>query len=331
MRIGIVTTIKPFGQGLHRVLAHGLETALSQLGHSVECIKLPFIGNRDLLEEIWAIRSLHISESFDRVVTLRPPAHLIVHPHKVAWLSTHPDYGFRDDYEGQRLAAADRTALLASDRVFTTSSTAAARWEQRTGVKSSVLRAPAVAVQKATEPSRQSVLTAVHLGPDAGDARLPELVAALRQTRTGVRVHLCSGIDDPILAEALALSTARLPPGRLTLDDHRLNEREVTEMISSARAVLCLSSSDDVALAAIDRAAAEHRLAIISRTCLAAVELILDGRAGMAVSSDDGSLAAALDVIAADPASATLMGHIAGDELSTRPTWDMVTQAVLNK
>jgi glycosyltransferase involved in cell wall biosynthesis len=331
LRIGIVTTVQPLGQGLHRVLACGLESALRMMGHDVECVKLPFIGGRDLLAQAWAIRTLHISESFDRVVTLRPPAHLIIHPHKVAWLSTHPDYGAPDNFEGQMLAAADRLALLAADRVFTTSATAAVRWEQRAGIKSSVLHAPALTLQTGTEPSGQGLLTAVHLGPDARGGRLPELAAALRRTQPGVRVHLCSGITDPILAEELALLAARLQPGRLTLDDRRLDAIEVAEMISKARAVLCLSSNDDIALAAIDRAAAGHRAAIVSRTCAAAVERILDGRAGIAVSPDDHSLAAALDLIATDPTRAAAMGYVASSELSTRPTWDTVTRSVLNE
>jgi glycosyltransferase involved in cell wall biosynthesis len=159
-----------------------------------------------------------------------------------------------------------------------------------------------------------------------------ELAPALHLTQPGVQVHLCGGIADPLLAEELALLAARLQPGCLTLDGRRLDAVAVANKISRARSVLCLSSDDDIALAAIDRAAAAHRPAIVNRACAAAVESILHGQAGIAVTPDDPhSLAAALDVIAADPARVESMGHAAAGKLTTRPTWETVTRSMLNE
>ena len=333
MRIGVITSIEPLGQGLHRVLARGLTTALISMGHSVERVLLPFTGRRDVLEQIWAFRAMHVGETFDRIVTLRPPAHLIVHPHKVVWLSEHPGYGDGPGFAAieRRVAAADRTALLDAERVFTTSAAARTHWHERTGVQGALLHPPCPEALGTGPLGDLDMITAVHLGPDARGACLPQLADALRLTSPAVRVRLCGGLSDPVLREDLALRRARLQPGRLLIDNGRPDADTFKRMLAQAQALICLSADDDLAMAVMDRAAAEARPTIVSCACGAALQRVSDTQTGIAVDVDDAkAVAGALDAFAASPAWAASLGHAARNAMSTRPSWDVVAQAVLD-
>ncbi|PZW45971.1 glycosyltransferase involved in cell wall biosynthesis [Humitalea rosea] len=333
MRIGVVTSTAPLSQGLHRDLARGLEAALRAHGHRVERILLPVAFGRDLLEQAWAFRAIALTDNFDRIIALRPPAHLVVHPHKVLWLSAHDGYGGvpAEDGAALRLAVADRTALLAADRVFATSEAAAERWRQRAGLRPGVLPppAPAPCLAPAPAPGGRSI-TALHPGPSTADAGLAEVTAALRLTRPEVRVHFCGGANDPLVLEEIALRAAVLPPGRLLFDRDRPSPPWLAALMAEARAVLCLAADDDVALACIDRAAAAGLPAIVNRDCPAAMERIVDGETGIGIPlTDTRAIAAALDRLAAEPAWAAAMGEAAAQALAARPGWDAVLDAML--
>ena len=126
---------------------------------------------------------------------------------------------------------------LAAERVFVTSAAAGARWAQRTGVSTSVLHAPSPPIVPDGAPVRSDAITAVHLGPDTSGARLLELAAALRLAGPAVSVHLCGGIADPLARDELCLLAARLRPGCLTMDAHRLDAAALADEIARARAI----------------------------------------------------------------------------------------------
>lgn len=324
-----MTSTAPLGQGLHRDLARGLETALRLRGHEVERILLPVAFGQDLLEQAWAFRTIAFTDTFDRIIALRPPAHLVVHPHKVLWLSAHDGYGGDPALDGaaRRLAVADRTALMAANRVFATSEAAALRWRQRAGLRPEVLLPPSPSL---APTAGEASITALHPGPSTADAGLAEVTAALRLTRPEVRVQFCGGANDPLVLEEIALRAAVLPAGRLTFERDRPAPPRRAALMAEARAVLCLAADDDRALAAIDRAAAAGRPAIVNRDCPAAMERIVEGETGLAVSlADPRSIAAALDRLAAEPGLAAAMGQAAARALAARPGWDTVLDAML--
>ena len=89
MRVALVSSYVPFVNGGARFIVEWLEQKLSERGHQVERIYLPFSDYpRDLLTQMAAYRSLKI-DGADRVICFRPPAHLVRHPNKVLWFIHH--------------------------------------------------------------------------------------------------------------------------------------------------------------------------------------------------------------------------------------------------
>jgi hypothetical protein len=90
MKIVIVSSFAPFVYGGGRFIVEWLERKLIDYGHEVERFYLPFIDQpHDFFEQIFAFRLIDLSASCDRLIAIRPPAHVIPHPNKVLWFIHH--------------------------------------------------------------------------------------------------------------------------------------------------------------------------------------------------------------------------------------------------
>ena len=84
MKIVIASSFVPFVYGGGRFIVDWLEQKLIEYGHQVERFYLPFVDRPDdLLDQILAFRLIDVSASCDRLIAIRPPAHVIPHPNKV--------------------------------------------------------------------------------------------------------------------------------------------------------------------------------------------------------------------------------------------------------
>lgn len=326
MRVGIVSAVTPLQPSLHRVIVAELERALRAMGHAVEVILLPWTASHDRLQQIWAFRTLALSGSFDRVVTVRAPAHMVVHPHKVAWLCAALPEHVSDEAESALLRGADRTALLACERVFATSAAAARSWADRAGMTPAVMAPPAVGGPVRAEPALRdagTLLRAVHVGTGGSQDNLGVLVQALGQVGRPVQVHASGAFAEAALRDELALRASRLPPGRFSYGQSDPAQDE-------AHLVLCLSEDEAIVLPALDRAAALGRPVIVAAHAAGADRVQSEG-SGLAVSLDgpDG-VASALDALAADPVECAAMGRRAAAALRHRPGWEDAAWAVMN-
>src|SRR5476649_1214621 len=90
MKIGLVSSTVPFVRGGYRFIVQWLASKLVEAGHNVEAIWIPSAEDpRDILQDMAVFRLVDIENSFDRIITLRPPAHAIHHRHKIVWFIHH--------------------------------------------------------------------------------------------------------------------------------------------------------------------------------------------------------------------------------------------------
>jgi len=90
MKVIIASTIVPFIEGGGTFIVDWLETMLAEFGHDVEVLKIPFVSSyRELPSQMLALRLLDITQHGDRLIAIRPPAHLLRHPNKVIWFIHH--------------------------------------------------------------------------------------------------------------------------------------------------------------------------------------------------------------------------------------------------
>lgn len=122
MRIGIVSAAVPLAGGGRRVAA-ALQAALVARDHRVETILLPIDESADdLLQQVMAYRLLELDPQFDRVITLRPPAHVVRHRCKVVLLGHRTRAALPDTRWGlalrAELARIDAAALTEARVVY---------------------------------------------------------------------------------------------------------------------------------------------------------------------------------------------------------------------
>ncbi len=136
MRICLVSSFVPFISGGARFIVEWLEQNLREHGHEVERFYLPFDDRPEhLLEQVAAYRLMDLSASCDRMITFRPPAYVLPHPHKILWFIHHIrfyydlwDTPYRlvpDSPSGRALrdalVQADTVALREARKVYTNS------------------------------------------------------------------------------------------------------------------------------------------------------------------------------------------------------------------
>ena len=142
MKIVIASSFVPFVNGGGRFIVEWLEQKLREYGHSVERFYIPFIDRPDdLFDQILAFRLIDVSSACDRLIAIRPPAHVLEHPVKVLWFIHHIrslydlwDSPYRfvpDDPSGRGFRAAmmdlDTRTIREARHVFTNSQVVANR------------------------------------------------------------------------------------------------------------------------------------------------------------------------------------------------------------
>lgn len=157
MRILLCSSYVPFVNGGARFIVDWTHKVLQEHGHDVEIVNLPFSDEpQEILSQMMAYRLLDLSEYADRIVTFRPPAHVIPHPHKIIWFIHHIRV-FYDMWDTEhrsvennprgralrdRLHDFDRHALLEAKSLFTNSRIVGDRLRKFNGISSVPLYPP---------------------------------------------------------------------------------------------------------------------------------------------------------------------------------------------
>jgi glycosyltransferase involved in cell wall biosynthesis len=343
MKIALCSTYVPFVYGGARNIVEWLQAMLEQEGHQVERIYLPAVDAPELLfPQMAAMRWIDLSAA-DRVICLRPQAHLIRHPHKILWFIHHirafydlwdsPYRGFPDD-AGRRavraaLHAADGAALQEARHVFTNSRVVSDRLRQFNGVDSEVLYPPVF--QPERFHCRAYGDEIVYICRLEHHKRQHLLVEAMRHTRSAVRLRLCgtsAGDDYPC---ALQSQIAGLGlQHKVVLENRWITEEEKVELLADCLAAAYLPVDEDsYGYPSVE--ASHAAKAILTTTDSGGVlELVNDGLNGLVSAPEPVALAAAMDRLFFDRQLARGMGEQARVHLETlNISWPHVLKRLL--
>ena len=90
MKILVASTHVPFIRGGGTMIVDDLASELSDRGHDVDVLSLPFWSVWDeMVEQMLALRLVNISERAERLICIRTPSYMLRHPNKVAWFIHH--------------------------------------------------------------------------------------------------------------------------------------------------------------------------------------------------------------------------------------------------
>lgn len=344
MKIGLVSSAVPLIQGGGRFIVDWLQAKLEAQGHAVAVIYVPSADDPDtILQQMAAFRLLKLDEHFDRVITFRPPAHVVQHRHKVVWFIHHirifydlwdspyrpvPDLA---PWRALRAAVmqADTEALHEASHVFTNSRTVGDRLRRFNGVGSEILYPPVFAPEMfRAGPLGDEIVCVCRI---ERHKRQHLLVEAMRHVRTPVRLRICGLGNDPVYVAGLARTVAEHGLGdRVTLEIRWITEDEKADRLEHALAVAYVPEDEDSYGYPTIEAAHAKRCTVTLTDAGGTLEFVQHGTNGLAVDPDPRSVAAAFDLLYDDRAHAAALGAAAHDHVQALGiSWDSVIARLL--
>ncbi len=346
MRIAICSSFVPFINGGARFIVEWLEQRLREHGHSVEVIYLPMNEDRPdtHLRQMSAYRMMDLSQSVDRVITTRPPAHLIQHPKKVVWFIHHfrrfydlwdtPHRGFPDDPRHRAvrdaIVRADTAALSEAHRLFSNSQVVADRVQRFNGLTPEVLYPPMHDVDRFHDAGQGDEI--VYICRTEAHKRQDLLLEAFSHVRTPVRLRICGSGSNPMYAESLRQYIDQHQLGdKVTLVNRWITEEEKVAWLSTALAAAYLPEDEDSYGYPSLEAAHSSKPVLTTRDSGGVLEFVEHGRNGFITEPEPRALAEAIDQFWTDRQATREMGRQARMRVAElKIDWSHVVERLLS-
>ncbi len=344
MKVGLVSSCVPLVYGGGRNIVDWLHAKLLENGQQSEIIYIPNTDTPDtILEQMAAFRLLRLDDLFDRIITFRPPAHVVQHPVKVVWFIHHirmyydlwntPYSPMPDTARWRALRAAvmhaDTVALLEARTIFSNSRIVGERLLRFNGIGSEVLYPPVLRPESFTcGPYGDEIVCISRL---EHHKRQHLLVEAMRYTRTGVHLRLCGSSTSPEYANSLheLVESASLND-KVAIEDRWISEEDKIARFAGALATAYVPLDEDSYGYSTIEAAQARRCTVTLSDAGGVLEFVSDGENGYVLPPDPEALARAFDRLYADRALARAMGESAHEQLQKlNITWERVLERLL--
>lgn len=342
MKIVLASSFVPFINGGGRFIVEWLENKLLEHGHEVERFYLPFADTpHDLIDQVAAFRLMDLSEAGDRLITFRPPSHVLQHPNKVLWFIHHirvfydlwgaPDGvepSLANDAVRRVLTHVDTTTISEARKVFTNSKVVSERLRTFNGLASQPLYPPIWRPERfRCDGYGDEIVVVCRVEPHK---RQQLLIEAMAHVRTAVRLRLCGASAHPAHGQAIKAQIAALGvQDRVQFEDRWISEAEKADILANALAAAYLPADED-SYGYPSLEAAHARKGVITTTDSGGVlELVEDGRNGLVTPPDPRALAQAMDRLYGDRGLAARMGSANLERLAElNINWDHVVSAL---
>lgn len=345
MKIGLISSFLPLVFGGGRNIVDWLDVKLKERGYSSEVIYLPSTdAPESILEQMAAFRMLQLDDYFDRVITFRPPSHVVRHRCKVVWFIHHirmyydlwnTVYSPMSDtapWRALRAAVmrADTVALREAHHIFTNSNIVNERLVTFNGLRGDVLYPPILHPELFT--SREYGDEIVCVSRIEHHKRQQLLVDAMKHTHSGVRLHL-SGVNTidadyiPALRKQIHKDNLRQ---KVFLEDRWVSEQEKADRLSRALACAYVPYNEDSYGYCTIEAAHSRRCTVTTTDAGGVLEFVTDGADGLVVAPEPEALADAFDRLYEQRGLAQQFGEAAHGRLDDlRINWDTVIEKLL--
>jgi glycosyltransferase involved in cell wall biosynthesis len=312
MRVVIATVQVPFVYGGAEVLASTLRRALSQAGHEVELVSVPFQGypSSELMREMVAFRLLKAAESMgqksDRMIALKFPAYLMKHHHKILWLlhqhrSAYDLWGTQfSDLSGIpngkdirfAIQAADHEGFTECQKLFTISKNVSARLMNYNGFESKTLYPPPENLESYyVEPSKDYFFFPSRIN---SIKRQSLVVESLALTHNPIKIVFCGKPDHPKSLEDLQVRVKELSLQERVKFLGHVSDEEKRRLYAQSIGVVYTPHDEDYGYVAPEALAASKPL-LTTRDAGGPTEFVRPGETGWLVDSDPKEIARVMD------------------------------------
>ncbi|MDZ4717658.1 MAG: glycosyltransferase family 4 protein [Roseiflexaceae bacterium] len=341
-RILICTAQVPFVRGGAELLVDGLRDALSERGHVVDIVSVPYSWqpHEQIADSILAWRLLDLThvgpDPVDQIICTKFPSYAARHPHKVVWLvhqhrQAYDWYGTPlSDFTNTTDDRALRESLIRMDRV--TLGEAAKRFTISRNVGERLRRYNGLESQPLYPPSRYAAK--LHAGPYGdyllSDARLDAakridlLLHTLACTKSMVRCVVISTGPERERLEELA---GQLGLGSRVEFRGYVSAEMLIDLYAGALGVYYAPFDEDYGFTAV-QALAAARPVITTNDSGGVLEFVEHGINGLVAAPEAHALAAQIDRLVAEAGLAARLGA-AGPARVADITWDRVVEALV--
>lgn len=336
MRIAVITSGLPFGEGGHLVIVRSLVRALRDAGHSAEVVVTPQnrFGRQAAAYLATWLTDVGVGQDgrrIDQVITFRYPSYAVRHDAHVCWLNhrMREYYDLWDEFE-KGLTGANRAKervrrffihradrwLLAHNvtRLFAQSRTVGTRLRRFGGITADVLYPPPPPRPYRCDRYGDYLFAVSRLTPLK---RLDLLVRALaRPEAAGVRCVIAG--DGEMRRDLQGLVASLGLESRVQLIG-AVDEEQLVAHLAACRAVCFPARDEDFGFVTVE-AFASRKAVITCTDSGGPAELVHDGVEGLVTAPTPEALAPALGRLANDEALACRMGE-AGLQVGSSMTW----------
>lgn len=344
MRVAIVSSILPFVGGGARNIADWLAIEIERAGHSVEKINLPFSDDPGVLvDQLAAYRWVEVYNA-DRVICLRPPAHLVRHDKKILWFIHHlrfyydlwdtPYRGFADDawHRSLRdsLRLVDNAALGESLKVFTNSKAVSDRLTRYNAVDSEVLYPPLFEAEK-----YQSGLFGdeiLYVSRLEHHKRQHLAIQAMRHVSSDVKLRIAGSGSNVEYVDGLLRDVRKYGlEDRVVIETEWVEEGRKVGLYSQALAVAYLPFEEDSYGYPSLEAFHSGKPVVTTDDSGGVLEIVEDGVTGIVAKPSASSLANAFDRLYEDRAFAARLGEQGRSRIAElNINWEHVLRKLLS-
>jgi glycosyltransferase involved in cell wall biosynthesis len=344
MRVAVASTFVPFIKGGATKIVDDLVSALSERGHEVDTIEIPFDSQPDeQLEQMLALRLLDVGDRVDRLIAIRPPSYLLRHPNKVVWFIHHhrgaydlwgtPYQDVPDTIEGRAIRdgihAADALGLGEARAIYANSGITADRLRRFNGIDAPVLYPPLTGLERFhCEPAEDFVFYPSRV---TYHKRQWLAVEAMAHVRSGVRLVIAGLPDDADQATHIQHTIDKAGVAdRVEVVGRWITEEEKLDWLARCLGVLYLPFDEDSYGYPSLEAFQSRKPVVTCSDSGGTLEIVEDGVTGAVADPDPASIGAAIDRLAEDRRAAAGMGAAGLARIAELGiSWDIVVDALL--
>lgn len=346
MKILVATSVTPFVEGGATYIVDSLAQQLEARGHEVEILRFPLSEKYpELLDQLLAFRLVDLSQHGDRLITIRPPAHLLKHPRKRVWFIHHfrgaydlwgtKYQGIPDTPEGvayrDAIVSADNLGLREATGLFCNSQVVRDRLQKFNNVTAEVLYPPLSDPERFYRDGTGDYL--LYFARLTHHKRQWLAIESLRYTHSAVRLVI-AGCPDPgeePYVDDMRRSIEKYGLGkRVTLISRWVPEAEKIELFARCLGAIYFPFDEDSYGYPSLEAHSARKPVLATTDSGGTVELIVNGRNGFVTPADPELIARAMDALYNDPEMAKTMGEAGSrriEELGIH--WDRVISRLL--
>ncbi len=344
MKIAICASFVPFIRGGDRNIVDWLRLVLLEHGHDVEKIYLPHVDQPDLIfEQMAAYRWIDLSDSTDRIICFRPPAHYIPHPNKILWFIhhmrafydwwDHPHYSLpasqKDPYFREALVTSDTKMMKESKKIYTNSKVVSNRLLHFNQIESEVLYPPIYQPERFHFAGQNDEIFC--MARLENHKRQHLLIEAMAHTKTAVKLRIAGKSSNPHYPNILKNLIKDLNlQNKVFFDNTYITEEEKTRLYSTCLAAAYIPADEDSYGYASLEACHSSKPIITTSDSGGVLELVEDGVNGYICEPSPKALADAMDQLYSSKKLALTLGQTAKESIKKLNIhWDNVIEKLL--